>query len=31
MNHMTHPLGSADISIFYSENQQILICQEIQK
>ena len=30
MNNMIHPLISADISIFFSENQQILLYQEIQ-
>ena len=29
MNHLTHPLSSADISIFFTGNQQILLCQEI--
>ena len=30
MNHVTHPLSSADISIFFTGNQQILLYQEIQ-
>ena len=25
MNHVTHPLNSADISIFFTGNQQILL------
>ena len=30
MNHVTHPLSSADISIFYTRNLQIFLYQEIQ-
>ena len=30
MNHVTHPMSSADISIFYNGNQQILLYQEMQ-
>ena len=30
MKHMTHPLSSADISIFFTRNQQILLHQEMQ-
>ena len=30
LNHATHPLSSADISIFFIENQQISLYQEIQ-
>ena len=30
MNHVTQPLTSADISIFFTGNQQVLLYQEIQ-
>ena len=30
MNHVTQPLSSAEIGIFFTENQQILLYQEIQ-
>ena len=30
MNYVTRLLSSADISIFFTENQQILLYQEIQ-
>ena len=30
INNVTHPLSSADISIFFIGNQQILLNQEIQ-
>ena len=30
LNHMTHPLSSADISAFFTGNQPILLYQEIQ-
>ena len=30
IDHVTHPLSSADISIFFAGNQQILLYQEIQ-
>ena len=30
MNHVTLPLSSADISIFFTETQQSLLYQEIQ-
>ena len=30
MNHMTHLLGSTDMSIFFNRNQQILLYQEMQ-
>ena len=30
MNQVTHTMSSADISIFLTGNQQILIYQEIQ-
>ena len=29
MNHVTHPFSSADLSIFFTKNQQILLYQEI--
>ena len=28
MNHLTNPLSSADINIFLTENQQILLYQK---
>ena len=30
MNHVTHPLSSAEISIFSTRNQQTFLYQEIQ-
>ena len=30
MNHVANPFSSAEISIFFTENQQILLYQEIQ-
>ena len=30
MNHVTQPQSSADISIFFTKNQQILLYQEMQ-
>ena len=28
--HATHPLSSADIRVFFTRNQQFLLCQEMQ-
>ena len=30
IDHVTHPLSSTDISIFFTRNQQILLYQKIQ-